>query len=77
MINNWRADLKKMTCENASNRIVVTFTDMGKFLDGKIDDMPADLFFRLADPAYLGRQISEAEDVFIPAFIKEQVTSSR
>ena len=74
IINNWDVDLEKMTCRNLNNRITVQFTDRGTYLDGKINDAPMALLSALArnsgGTAYLGRQLGEAEGVFIPELLK-------
>jgi hypothetical protein len=67
-----------MTCRNSESSILVRFTVNGSAVDGLIDDAPASLLSALAwtsgGPAYLGRQIKEAERVFVPAFLKAQMT---
>jgi hypothetical protein len=77
IINNWDVDLDTMTCRNIVNRIVVRFRDEGAFLDGCIDGAPAGLLSGLArvsgGAAYLGRQLGEAEGVFIPEFLRKRL----
>jgi hypothetical protein len=40
----WIADLGSMTCRNLENRITVTFRRRGKTFEGKLDDMPVELW---------------------------------
>jgi hypothetical protein len=85
IINRWDVDLERMSCRNRVNRITVRFTGTGNSLDGEIEDVPMGLLSALArssdGPAYLGRQLREAERAFVPEFIKgrarEQGTNSR
>ncbi|MFP3041610.1 hypothetical protein LQZ19_07270 [Treponema primitia] len=74
IINKWDIDIEKMTCRNLSNRIMVRFTDTESGINGKIDDVPLTLLSSLArhpgGAAYLGRQLGEAERVFMPELVK-------
>ncbi|MFP3041341.1 hypothetical protein LQZ19_05910 [Treponema primitia] len=74
IINKWDVDVEKMMCRNLSNRITVRFTDTGSGIDGKIDNVPLPLLSSLArhqgGAAYLGRQLGEAERVFMPELVK-------
>jgi hypothetical protein len=72
--SNWDVDLERMTCKNRVSRIRVRFMDNGAWLDGCIEDVPLTLLSVLArtrdGAAYLGRQLREAEGVFIPEFLR-------
>jgi hypothetical protein len=74
IVSNWDVEIEKMSCRNRTNHITVRFTDMGTYLDGKIDDVSLPMLSALArtegGETYLARQLGEAERVFIPELIK-------
>jgi hypothetical protein len=73
---NWIADLATMTCKNYANNIVVVFEKNGNTLQGKIEDIPMDLFKKWAAEPEGERNIQnavmEAEEVFLRAYFNEQ-----
>jgi hypothetical protein len=77
MTEKWVADLVTMTCRNRANRITVRFANAGSCLEGRVADAPMGLLSALArspgGTACLGRQVAEAEGVFIPAFLKARM----
>jgi hypothetical protein len=74
---NWIADLATMTCWNYANNIVVSFEKNENILQGKIKDIPIDLFDIWAvepDGAKcLKNAVMEAEEVFLRAFFETEI----
>ena len=73
----WIADLVSMTCRNINNKIVVVFEKFGKAINGKIKDIPMDLFAKwAADPhgeRNIQKAVMEAEEVFLKAYIESDI----
>jgi hypothetical protein len=74
---NWIADLATMTCRNYANNIVVIFGKNGKTLQGKIKDIPMELFEKWAVEPNGERNIQnavmEAEEVFLRAYFETEL----
>jgi len=68
----WVADLKTMTCRNINTGIVVTFERKKKILLPKINDIPVEFMeiWEKMKNEEKEKIISEAEDVFMNAFIE-------
>jgi len=75
--NDWVADLETMTCRNIISNIVVIFERESNIFLPRIKDIPVDVFDKWV---YMNNEedekekiISEAEDVFMKAFIESDI----
>ena len=77
----WIVDLKKMTCRNAENNLVIHFERKGRALSGKIIDLPLDLIHKWADDSNgksnLKKAIIEADAVFFKEYFNREITEKR
>jgi len=77
--NGWIADLETMTCRNINTNIVVTFKKKRNIFLPTIKDVPVDIaekWSKMKDEETekeKGKIISEAEDVFMKAFIENDI----
>ena len=73
----WIADLGTMTCRNINNNIVIVFEKSGIGVNGKIKDVPMDLFTKWAADPHGERKIQqvvmEAEEVFLRAYFESDM----
>jgi len=72
---SWIADLKTMTCRNKNTNIVVTFEKKRNIFLPKIKDIPVELHEEWSQMKDREKEkiISEAEDVFMKAFIEHDL----
>jgi len=71
----WIADLETMTCRNINTGIVLIFERKRKILLPKINDIPVEfleIWEKMKDDEK-EKIISEAEDVFMNAFIENDI----
>ena len=77
--NGWIADFETMTCRNVNTGIVVTFKKKRNIFLPTIKDVPVDIvekWSKMKDEETekeKGKIISEAEDVFMKAFIENDI----
>jgi len=77
--NGWIADLETMTCHNIDTSIVVFFEKNKNVFLPKIENIPIDIFDKWAKMKDVEKEkdkekiISEAEDVFMSAFIESGI----
>ena len=75
--SEWIADVGAMMCRNVSNKIIVGFEKRGKTLNGKIKDIPMELFARWAgEPGgemKIQKAVMEAEEVFLRAYFESDI----
>jgi len=75
--NAWVADLETMTCRNTNTNIVVIFEKERNVFLPKIKDIPADISEKWAKMEDVEKEkeriIEEAEDVFMKAFIENDI----
>jgi len=73
----WIVDLGAMTCSNVNNNITVAFEKCGRAFIGKIKDLPVQSFndwvMAKNGNIYLQKVVLEAEDVFMRAYIENDV----
>jgi len=72
--NGWIADLEAMTCRNINTNIVVIFEKKRNFFLPIIKDIPVNFSeeWKKMNDKEKGKIISEAEDVFVKAFVENE-----
>jgi len=77
MESKWIVDLKNLTCHNPENQMVVGFEKKGNTLEGKIKDIPCELFEKWKnDPncrTIMKKAVIEADEVFFRAYFNKEI----
>ena len=73
----WIADLGAMLCRNISNNIVVAFEKSGRILNGRIKDIPMEVFAKWAGEPdgekHIQKVVMDAEEVFLRAYFENDI----
>jgi len=74
--SKWIADIRKMTCKNTTNNIVVIFEKFGIDLTGKIKKLPLELIKKWTIEMNIELNIrnvmKEAKEIFINAYYERK-----